>query len=232
MISLYIEFFVIFFVLGCSLKAEAAPTDEQTSANADIRKTDGNVAFKVKRVLEALKAEATPTEAQTRAFAAAAIRKADGNNSLIMNVSEATSFLIFEQHGIARKDARAACKMHGGDLAMLHKYEYFDLIASNFQGEPDRDPDYWYYHWLGGYLNGTGPNWREKFIWSSGEPIPSTFRYWHLGSPNSKANDCSMLYSRLDSKIVLQNGETRKNGLGAWPCDVVHSPVNGYICEV
>jgi len=226
--SLYIEFFVIFFVLGCSLKAEAAPNDEQTNANADIRKTDGNVAFKIKRVSEALKAKATPTEAQTRANAA--IRKADGNSPI--KVSEATkSFLIFKQHGIIWKDARAACKMLGGDLAMLHKYEDFDLIASKFQGYPHRNRDYGYYHWLGGYLNGTGPNWKEKFIWNSGEPIPSSFRYWHRGAPYSKSYDCTNLYSYLDSKLVLQNGETKKNGLNAVPCDYV-SGMDGYICEV
>jgi len=225
MISLYIEFFVIFFVLGCSLKAEAAPNDEQTNANADIRKTDGNVAFKIKRVSEALKAKATPTEAQTRANAA--IRKADGNSPI--KVSESTkSFLIFKQHGISWKDARAACKMHGGDLAMLHKYEDFDLIASKFQGE---SRDYGFWHWLGGYLNGTGPNWKEKNIWISGEPIPSTFRYWRKDYPRDKRSDCLVLLSLLDPKVVLQNGETKKNGLAAVPCDFV-SGLDGYICEV
>jgi len=218
---------VIFFVLGCSLKAEAAPNDEQTNANADIRKTDGNVAFKVKRVSEALKAEATPTDAQTRANAA--IRKADGN-SLIKKVSEpAKSFLIFKQHDITWKDARAACKTHGGDLAMLHKYEDFDLIASNFQGHPDQNRDHEYWHWLGGYLNGTGPNWKEKFLWNSGEPIPSSFRYWQTEEPYR--NECLMLYSRLDPKLVLHNGETRKNALGAYYCNV-GSGIVGYICEV
>jgi len=219
---------VIFFVLGCSLKAEAAPNDEQTNANADIRKTDGNVAFKVKRVSEALKAEATPTDAQTRANAA--IRKADGNS--LIKVSEAAkSFLIFKQVRITWKDARAACRTHGGDLAMLQKYKDFDLIASKFQGYPDQDRHYPYYHWLGGYLNGTGPNWKEKYIWNSGEPIPSTFRFWRKLYPNVKSQDCLIFFTRLDSKLVLQNGEMKTRALGSHRCDG-YSGINGYICEV
>jgi len=49
--SVYPQFFMIFFVLSCSLKAKAAPTKKQTLGNAIIREADGNGPVKVEQLV-------------------------------------------------------------------------------------------------------------------------------------------------------------------------------------
>jgi len=125
------------------------------------------------------------------------------------------------------KEARAACQRLSGDLAELHKYKDFDLLESILQGEPNIA-----LFWVGGYLNGTGPNFKENFIWNSGEPIPFKFQYWINYAPDYKKNDCLAL-SHYANGITRRNGEKGKTTLDTYPCGTPFSyRDSGYICEV
>jgi len=173
-------------------------------------------------------AEDAPTNLQK--LAKAPVGQADGNGPpKIQKVSAAgKAFVIFIEKLINRKDARTACTRIGGALATLKNYKDFDLISSIFQG----DPNIAYWFWLGGRLNGTGPNWREKYIWDSGEPIPSSFLYWWSSEPDSKSKDCLMLRMNKRESYVLRNGVNNKNALATHKCDLERSAIDGYICEV
>jgi len=187
------EFFVIFLLLGCSLKAEAKPTNAQILAT--IR-------------------EAEPLK--------------------ISHGKVTKTYIIYQKKniGLSWKDARASCKEQNGDLATLKSYKDFDFIASIFKGEPDYD----YYFWLGGYLGSAGRDWKEHYVWISGEPITSKFWYWKrtpiFGSdkknyePLVKEGGCLT----LAFKSVRRNGEKNKNALATAPCDWTDW-TDGYICE-
>jgi len=196
------EFFVIFLLLGCSLKAEAKPTNAQILAT--IR-------------------EAEPLK--------------------ISHGKVTKTYIIYQKKniGLSWKDARASCKEQNGDLATLKNYKDFDLIASILKDKPDYDG----HLWLGGYLNGAGPNWKANYVWISGEPIPVNFGYWKYKQayfdyekdpgdnddkeyePLVKERGCLI----LAFKSVRRNGEKNKNALATETCNYSDWKIDGYVCE-
>jgi len=207
------RFLLIFFVLRCSLEVEAAPTDAKTPEKAD---------FLLRR---SVGVKAAATNPQRLGNAKTDSREADGNGPLVVETVEAGKVFLVVKERRTWKDARAACKRMGGDLAELPYYKDFERLNSISESE-----DY-HWFWLGGYLNETGPNWKEKFIWNSGEPIPYEYLYWRTDSfdePNAKRYNCLVL--TFGPSLKKRNGEHSRVVLGTLRCDGNNS--HSYICEI
>jgi len=139
------------------------------------------------------------------------------------------AFLIIEDEKEKTwEGARTACRRIGGDLARLLFHEDYDLIDSIYKGAVD--PPSWYF--IGGYLGGTGPNFKDNYIWNTGEAISMKFQYWtNIPEPDIKSHDCLV----LSYGYTRRNGDRNKNALTTSPCDQTNRAkkgLQGYICEV
>jgi len=256
MISANPLFFLIFFYLDYFSEVEAAPTvaralGEAVQFKQPINGIKGAVVGEENGVVEAaarsgervrIRLSESPSNSygklqlarkiskdnKSSEQADAATREADGTGGIrvLKKASVEKTYLVIKELR-NWKEARAACQRLSGDLAELHKYKDFDLLESILQGEPNIA-----LFWVGGYLNGTGPNFKENFIWNSGEPIPFKFQYWINYAPDYKKNDCLAL-SHYANGITRRNGEKGKTTLDTYPCGTPFSyRDSGYICEV